>query len=171
MQSTLGAALPISAQRFAGTAVGAAVGAVLGTYFPGNILVFGIAVLVIGIFCAAFRVERSAYRYASVTLAIVMLVARSNREWVIAVHRFLEVSIGIAVGLAITALWPERLTGASGGGLASERKGDTYQSCLTPPCIDTGEPKLNCGHHQLPAGLELRYTRERNQSSTHPLKK
>jgi len=24
--------------------------------------------------------------------------------------------------------WPERLTGASGGGLASERKGDTYQS-------------------------------------------
>jgi len=128
MQSTLGAALPISAQRFAGTAVGAAVGAVLGTYFSGNILVFGIAVLVIGIFCAAFRVERSAYRYASVTLAIVMLVTRSNREWVIAVHRFLEVSIGIAVGLAITALWPEHLPGASGGGLASERKGDTYQS-------------------------------------------
>jgi uncharacterized membrane protein YccC len=128
MQSTLGAALPISAQRFAGTAVGAAVGAVVGTYFPGNILVFGIAVFVIGILCAAFRVERSAYRYASITLAIVMLVTRSNREWVIAVHRFLEVSIGIAVGLAITALWPEHLTAARGGGLASEREGDTYQS-------------------------------------------
>jgi hypothetical protein len=42
-----------------------------------------------------------------------MLVTRSNREWVIAVHRFLEVSIGIAVGLAITALWPEHLTGAA----------------------------------------------------------
>jgi uncharacterized membrane protein YgaE (UPF0421/DUF939 family) len=96
--------------------------------FPGNILVFGIAVFVIGIFCAAFWVERSAYRYASITLAIVMLVTRSNRAWVIAVHRFLEVSIGIGVGLAITALWPEHLTGASGGGLASERKGDTYQS-------------------------------------------
>jgi hypothetical protein len=41
MQSTLGAALPISVQRFAGTAVDGAVGAVVGTYFPGNIPAFG----------------------------------------------------------------------------------------------------------------------------------
>jgi len=81
MPSTLAASLPISAQRFAGTAVGAAVGAFVGTYVPGNVLFFGIAVLVIGLFCAAFRVERSAYRYASITLAIVMLVPRSNSEW------------------------------------------------------------------------------------------
>src|SRR5271165_4559417 len=108
MQSTLGAALPISAQRFAGTAVGAVVAALVGTHFPGNVLVFGIAVFVIGLVCAAFRVERSAYRYASITLAIVMLVPRSNNEWVIAVDRFFEVSIGIAVGLAFTAIWPER---------------------------------------------------------------
>src|SRR5208337_4336369 len=113
MQSTLGAALPISAQRLAGTAVGAAVAAVIGTYFPGNVLVFGIAVFAIGLVCAGFRVERSAYRYASITLAIVMLVPRSNSEWVIAVHRFCEVSMGIAVGLAITALWPERKIEAS----------------------------------------------------------
>jgi uncharacterized membrane protein YgaE (UPF0421/DUF939 family) len=108
MQSTLGAALPISAQRLAGTAVGAAFGGLLGTYFPGNVMVFGIGVLAIGILCAAFRVERSAYRYASITLAIVMLIPRPTSEWVIAVHRFFEVSIGIAVGLAVTALWPER---------------------------------------------------------------
>ena len=108
MQSTLGAALPISAQRFAGTAVGAALAAVIGTYFPGNVSVFGIAVFAIGLVCAGFRVERSAYRYASITLAIVMLVPRLNSEWVMAVHRFFEVSIGIAVGLAVTAIWPER---------------------------------------------------------------
>jgi uncharacterized membrane protein YccC len=118
MQSTLGAALPISAQRLAGTAVGAVFGALLGSYFPGNVLFFGIGVLAIGVLCTALRVERSAYRYASITLAIVMLIARSNSKWVIAVHRFLEVSIGIAVGLALTALWPERKTGATrrGGG-------------------------------------------------------
>ena len=81
LPSTLGASLPISAQRFAGTAVGAAVGAFVGTYVPGNVLFFGIAVFVIGLFCAALRVERSAYRYASITLAIVMLVPRSNSEW------------------------------------------------------------------------------------------
>src|SRR5271165_2530871 len=64
MQSTLGAALPISAQRFAGTAVGAAVAAVLGTHFPGNAFAFGVVVFLLGLLCAGFSVERSAYRYA-----------------------------------------------------------------------------------------------------------
>ncbi len=108
VQSILGASLPISAQWFAGTAVGAAVGALIGTYFPGNVLVFGMAVFAIGVFCAALGAERSLYRYASITLAIVMLVPRPSSEWVGAAHRFFEVSIGIAVGLAVTALWPER---------------------------------------------------------------
>jgi uncharacterized membrane protein YgaE (UPF0421/DUF939 family) len=107
MQSTLAASLPISAQRFVGTAVGAAAGALVGTYFPGSVIAFGIAVLVIGILCAALRIERPAYRYAAITLAIVMLIPRSTREWEIAIHRFCEVSIGIAVGLAMSAIWPE----------------------------------------------------------------
>ena len=70
MQSSLGAALPISAQRLAGTALGAAVAALVGAYFPGNVLAFGVSVFVIGIICAALRVERNAYRYASITLAM-----------------------------------------------------------------------------------------------------
>jgi uncharacterized membrane protein YccC len=112
MQSTLGAALPISAQRLAGTAVGVVCGAFIGAWFPGNILFFGIGVFAIGVLCAALQVERSAYRYASIALAIVMLIARSDSKWVVAVHRFCEVSIGIAVGLALTALWPERKASA-----------------------------------------------------------
>jgi uncharacterized membrane protein YccC len=108
MQSTLGGALPVSVQRFAGTAIGAAVGSATATYFPGNIWVFAAAVFLIGALCTALRIERSAYRYASITLAIVMLVGRSTSGWLIAMHRFLEVSLGIAVGLALSALWPER---------------------------------------------------------------
>lgn len=108
MQSTLGAALPVSAQRFAGTAIGAAIGAAVADFFPGNIWAFGIAVFVIGVLCALLQIERGAYRYASVTLAIVMLVTRSTSVWLIALHRFLEVSLGIAVGLVLSALWPER---------------------------------------------------------------
>jgi len=112
MQSTLGAALPISAQRFAGTAMGAVVGAVAAIYFRQSLWAFGIAVFLIGILCAVLRVERNAYRYASITLAIVMLVPRSNSAWLIATHRFFEVSLGIAVGLMLSAFWPERLFSA-----------------------------------------------------------
>lgn len=99
-------AMPIGAQYFAGTAVGAAVGGWAGTYFPGNVLVFGLCILAIGICFAPCRVERSAYRYACITLAIVMLTPRSG--WTTALHRFLEVSVGIAIGLAISAIGPER---------------------------------------------------------------
>jgi uncharacterized membrane protein YccC len=108
MQSSLGASLPVSAQRFAGTAIGATVGGLVGVYFPGNVWVFGAGVFVIGLLCVIMRVERAAFRYASITLAIVMLVKHSSQSPVIAVHRFVEVSIGIAVGLAVSALWPER---------------------------------------------------------------
>jgi uncharacterized membrane protein YccC len=107
MQSTVGAALPISAQRLAGTAMGVIAGGFAAAYFPGNALVFGIAVFLLGILCAGLRVERSAYRYASVAVAIITLVPRASQAWIIALHRFVEVSIGIAVGLAITAFWPE----------------------------------------------------------------
>jgi len=107
MQSSLGAALPVSVQRFAGTAAGAAVGAAA-TYFPGNIWVFAMAVFLLGVLCSVLRVERSAYRYASITLAIIMLVTRSASGWLIAMHRFFEVSLGIAVGLMLSGLWPER---------------------------------------------------------------
>jgi CheY-like chemotaxis protein len=100
-------AMSISAQYFAGTAVGAALGGWAGTYFPGNVFVFGGCVLVIGIFLTPFRVERSAYRYATITLATVMLVP-SHSGWVTALHRFFEVSVGIAVGLTISAIRPER---------------------------------------------------------------
>jgi uncharacterized membrane protein YccC len=108
MQSTLGAALPVSAQRLAGTALGALVGAAAATAFSGSVWAFGVAVFLIGLLCAAFRVERSAYRYASITVAILLLVPRSTSGWQIAMHRFFEVSLGIAVGLALSALWPER---------------------------------------------------------------
>jgi hypothetical protein len=51
---------------------------------------------------------RAAYRFAGITLAIIRLIGRDRAPWVAAIHRFVEVSIGIAVGLVITALWPER---------------------------------------------------------------
>ena len=108
MQSSLGSALPISAQRFAGTVIGAAAGALVVTYTSGNVLMFGMGVFVIGMLCTILRLERNAFRFASMTLAVIMLVTRDNSAWVMAVHRFVEVSVGIAIALMLTVLWPER---------------------------------------------------------------
>jgi uncharacterized membrane protein YccC len=94
-------------------------GALLATYFGTNVLAFGVGIFLIGLLCALIgrasqhlraQLDRTAYRYASIALAIVMLVVRSQPPWVIAIHRFIEVSIGIAVGLVLTVLWPEQQT-------------------------------------------------------------
>jgi uncharacterized membrane protein YgaE (UPF0421/DUF939 family) len=73
----------VSAQRLAGTALGAAVGALADTYYPGNALVFGAYILLLGIVFVPFRLERKAYRYAGITLGIIMLVP-DHSGWMVA---------------------------------------------------------------------------------------
>jgi uncharacterized membrane protein YgaE (UPF0421/DUF939 family) len=107
-QSTLGSAWTISRQRFFGTAVGSAAGALLAPHFGSSAVAFGCAVLGIGLLCTTLRLEKAAYRFAGITLAIVVLAAQSKPAWVIAMDRFLEVSLGIAIALALVAVWPER---------------------------------------------------------------
>ena len=107
MQSTLGATLLISIERIVATALGALVGALVASYFTENFLAFALAVFVLGLVCAVLRMEKTAYRYASVTLAIIVLIPRSNVAWIVAFHRFFEVSVGILVALALVAVWPE----------------------------------------------------------------
>jgi uncharacterized membrane protein YccC len=106
-QSSLGAALTVSWQRFVGTVLGAAVGALVASHFQPHVLVFGACVFVLGLLCAVARSDRSAYRFGGVTLAIVLLVPRAGPAWRIAFHRFAEVSIGIGVALLLAWLWPE----------------------------------------------------------------
>jgi uncharacterized membrane protein YgaE (UPF0421/DUF939 family) len=108
MQSSLGAALKVSGQRLAGTALGAIAGGVLAERCGQNIIAFGVGVFLLGLLCFILRLERSAYRYAGFTLAIVMLVPRDRAAWSVAEHGFVEVAIGIVVGLVLTAIWPER---------------------------------------------------------------
>ena len=106
MQSTLGAAWDVSKKRFLGTALGAAVGGLLATYVAPRLVTFTVTIFALGLVCALLRLDHSAYRFAGITLAIVMLVVRTAPPWVIAAHRFAEVSLGIAVALLLTALWP-----------------------------------------------------------------
>jgi uncharacterized membrane protein YccC len=108
MQSTLGATLEISVERIVATAVGASIGALEANYFRTSLVAFAIAIFLLGLLSIAFRLEKTAYRYASITLAIIVLIPRSAAPWAIALHRFIEVSVGIIVALGLVALWPEQ---------------------------------------------------------------
>jgi len=73
----------------------------------GLALPFALAIILIGLLSIAFRLEKTAYRWASITLAIIVLIPRSARAQTIALRRFVEVSVGIIVALVVVALWPE----------------------------------------------------------------
>jgi uncharacterized membrane protein YgaE (UPF0421/DUF939 family) len=105
--------LASSLQRIVATALGAGAGALMATYFGSSALAFGVSAFLIGFLCWLARLEKGAYRYACVTLAIVMLVPRLATPWAGALHRFFEVSLGIAIALVVTALWPERESGGA----------------------------------------------------------
>lgn len=109
-QSSLGAALAVSWERLAGTALGAVAGAIMASLFGPHVLIFGIGVFILGLLCAVTRADRSAYRFAGITLAIVLLVPRTAPAWQMAFHRFAEVFIGIGVALMLALVWPERET-------------------------------------------------------------
>ena len=92
-------------QRFAGTALGAALGALIATFFNPNWAVYGGGIFVCGILCSLLRVG-SAYRFAAIALSIVLLIVHQSPPWIVAMHRFVEVSLGIAVALVVTMVWP-----------------------------------------------------------------
>jgi uncharacterized membrane protein YgaE (UPF0421/DUF939 family) len=95
-------------QRFAGTALGAALGALIATVFNAswaNTWVYAGAIFLCGVLCVLLRF-RGAYRFAAITVSIILLIAHTRPAWIVALHRFVEVSIGIAVALTIALVWP-----------------------------------------------------------------
>jgi uncharacterized membrane protein YccC len=108
MQSNLSATLPLAIERIAASALGASVGAIEATLFGHNVIAFGLAMFVLGLASLALRIEKTGYRYAGITLAIIVLIPRTDAPWKIAMHRFLEVSLGIVVALAVVAVWREK---------------------------------------------------------------
>jgi uncharacterized membrane protein YgaE (UPF0421/DUF939 family) len=96
-------------QRFLGTALGAVLGATLATFFsPGamaSVLVYALGVFLCGLLAWLLHAG-GAYRFAAITLSIVLLIPHTKGPWIVAWHRFLEVSLGIGVALVVTMAWP-----------------------------------------------------------------
>ena len=96
--------LTLAWQRFAGTALGALVGALVASFFRPSWIVYGAGIFVCGILCALLRLG-GAYRFAAITLSIILLITHTRSPWIIAFHRFVEVSLGIAVALLFSIAW------------------------------------------------------------------
>ena len=97
-------------QRFLGTALGAVLAATLATFFihPNAIVfvcVYALGVLLCGLFAYLLRAG-GAYRFAAITLSIILLIPHVRLPWIVAWHRFLEVSLGNVVALVVTVAWP-----------------------------------------------------------------
>ncbi len=107
MQPDFGASLTMSLHRLAGTAIGAFAGALLVANMGRSVITFGLGIFGIGLLSVALRLERPANRFAAIAFTIVFLVVRSESVWVIALHRFLEVTVGIVAGLLLSAVWPD----------------------------------------------------------------
>ena len=81
--------------------------------FPWQRLGLGVLVFNVGLICAFFPDRRVAYQYAGITLVVAMLARRSGGMWLIATERFVEASLGVAVGLLLATIWPERRSWSS----------------------------------------------------------
>ncbi len=92
-------------QRFVGTALGAALGAAIATFFSPSAWFYAAGIFLCGMLAWLLRVG-GAYRFAAITLSIILLINRGRPPWIVAWHRFLEVSLGIAVALVVTTFWP-----------------------------------------------------------------
>jgi uncharacterized membrane protein YgaE (UPF0421/DUF939 family) len=92
-------------QRFVGTALGAALGAAIATFFRPSVPVYAFGIFLCGLLAWLLDVG-GAYRFAGIALSIVLLIPHTLPSWIIGWHRFLEVSLGIAVALVVTLVWP-----------------------------------------------------------------
>lgn len=118
MQSNVGATLTASRTRLAGTAVGAIVGGMFVALFGANMLGFALAVAIAFLACDLLRLADS-QRLATVTVAIIMLISANASAWVIALHRFSEVALGIVVALLVSlTVWPSHARSSVRKGLA-----------------------------------------------------
>jgi uncharacterized membrane protein YccC len=136
LQSSVGATVNASLSRFAGTAIGAVLGGLFVRLWGSHVWALGAAAAITVWICAALGL-RDSYRLASATVALVMLTSSAGSAGTVALHRFLEVALGILIALLITLLmWPARARDDLRGAVAEtlRRLEALYQAVVQRYC-------------------------------------
>jgi uncharacterized membrane protein YccC len=89
------------ADRFLGTLIGSVVGWISAVCWGGHLLVYGAFVTCAVAFCYVLRRENAA-RLCAVAVTVITLIPRDLPASVIALHRSIEVSYGVACAIAFT---------------------------------------------------------------------
>jgi uncharacterized membrane protein YgaE (UPF0421/DUF939 family) len=94
--------------RLIGTAIGALMGWGVFYVWRGHYVLYGLAIMVSLLACSLLEFEKAG-RLAGVALTIILLIKIDSGPGHAALARFLEVSLGILVALAVTVVvFPER---------------------------------------------------------------
>jgi uncharacterized membrane protein YccC len=101
--------------RFLGTLIGCLVGWASALEWRGNVLFYGLAVLVSVALCDVLRLE-AASRMCAVAVTVITIVPHHEPAYMVALFRFVEVSYGIACAMgyrlsidAVRRRWPHLL--------------------------------------------------------------
>jgi uncharacterized membrane protein YgaE (UPF0421/DUF939 family) len=90
-----------STDRFLGTLIGSLVGWASATYWHQNVFLYGVAILLAVAVCYFLGLD-SASRLCAVAVTVITIVPRSAPAYLVAFHRFIEVSYGVACAVAYT---------------------------------------------------------------------
>lgn len=106
MQSEVGATITASRDRLVGTTIGAIVAWATAIFWGQHVYAYATAILIAMLLCGLFDLQ-NAGRLAGVTVTIIVLIHHTGPSWKVALSRFMEVCMGIIVGLIISlTLWP-----------------------------------------------------------------
>jgi uncharacterized membrane protein YgaE (UPF0421/DUF939 family) len=103
IQSDVSATKNAGQDRFLGTAIGAVIGWCCALLWHHETWIYVLAVAVTILLCWLLNM-RSAGRLGAVALTVIVLIPRPEPIWQIALSRFLEVSWGIAIAIAVQLL-------------------------------------------------------------------
>ncbi len=90
-------------ERFVGTVIGSLVGWGCAAWWHQNVMLYGLSVLVAVGVCYLLRLP-NATRLSAVAVTVIAIIPRPEPAYLVALHRFVEVSYGVACALVYTVV-------------------------------------------------------------------